>query len=474
MSTSQSARPADTNPAGWSRPRWARWALAVLFGVGLLFGIASTLWVPSASAHPLNTSAVLLDIGADQVAATVELPLDELSIAENQKYTATSVVAPAALSGLRRYVREHLSATDDTGQIWSTAVTGGRVEQVDGADNLVLAATLTPSSGTVGDFVLHYDAVMDQLVSHRVFVSARFGHSGSYTTLAMLSWQTTQVTVASVAPSEATGFVAAVHLGVQHISTGSDHLLFLLMLLLPAPLLAGRRQWRPRNGQGWAGVRRTALRVVHVVTAFAVGHSMTLALGALGWVSLPDRLVETGIALSVLVSAIHAMCPLVRRGEIFIGAGFGLLHGLAFAAVLGQLNLSGSGLVATLFGFNVGIELTQLLVVALVMPSLLLLSTARLYTAFRFGFATLGAVLAAGWVAQRTGILQANPLEPLGNVLINHPVLFVGVLAVLGVGTALVQRQLSSRRNSTSAVPANSAGSAGAAALGPVPDPVSI
>ena len=174
-----------------------------------------------------------------------------------------------------------------------------------------------------------------------------------------------------------------------------------------------------------------------MVTAFAVGHSITLALGALGWVSLPDRLVESGIALSVLVSAVHALRPLVRRGEVYIGAGFGLLHGLAFAALLGELNLSRSGLVTTLFGFNLGIELTQLLVVALVVPSLLLLSTTSLYPAFRTSAAAIGAALAAGWLAQRTGTLPNNPLEPIGNLLIDHPLLLAAGLAALALAATV-------------------------------------
>lgn len=142
----------------------------------------------------------------------------------------------------------------------------------------------------MGDFVLHYDAVMDKLVSHRVFVSARYGSTGSYTTLAMLSWQTQSVPVAALPSSttgpasESRGFVSAVHLGVDHISEGSDHLLFLVMLLLPAPPAATGRRWARRQDLGRAG-----WRVLHVVTAFAVGHSITLALGAMGWIHLPTR-----------------------------------------------------------------------------------------------------------------------------------------------------------------------------------------
>jgi hypothetical protein len=180
------------------------------------------------------------------------------------------------------------------------------------------------------------------------------------------------------------------------------------------------------------------VRVVHVVTAFAVGHSCTLVLGALGLVDLPTRLVESGIALSVLVSAVHAIHPLVRRGEVAIAGGFGLLHGLAFATLLGGLDLTRTSLVTTLLGFNLGIELTQLLVVALVMPSLILLSRTAAYPVLRLGVATLGALLAAGWLADRTGLVSGNPLDPVGNLLVDHPIGLAVGLGLIALTATLV------------------------------------
>ena len=231
---------------------------------------------------------MLLDVESTSVAATVELPLDELSIALGQTLTATNVVDARILADLRAYIQADMSASDASGRTWSTAVTGGRVEKVDGVDNLVFDATLTPASGSVGDFVLQYDAVVAKLISHRVFVSGRYGHTGSYTTLAMLSWQSQSVPVASASPPSNQGFVPAVQLGVHHIATGRDHLLFLIMLLLPAPLVAVGGRWRERVAAEGASVGGAAWRVVHVVTAFAVGHSCILVLGALGWVELPS------------------------------------------------------------------------------------------------------------------------------------------------------------------------------------------
>ena len=427
-------------------PRSLRGGLLAVCTILVLLGASAP-----ASAHPLSTSAVLLDVSTTSVTATIELPLDELSIARDEKLTVLNVLDDPTLMSLRAYVQTDLSASDASGTVWSTIVTGGRVEKVDGIDNLVLDATLTPASGSVGDFVLHDDAIIDQLMSHRVFVSGRYGHTGSYTTVAMLSWQRQSVPVAATAAASAPadhGFAAAVRLGLHHIASGSDHLLFLIMLLLPAPLVAAGHRWRPQPVPGLGGIRRSSVRVVHVVTAFAVGHSCTLALGALGWVQLPPRVVESGIALSVLASAVHAVRPLVRRGEVLIAGGFGLLHGLSFAAVLTGLDLSRTSLVTTLLGFNLGIEFAQLLVVALVMPSLLLLARTVAYAALRLILAALGAVLAAGWFAERAGLMNTNFLEPVGNLLTEHPVVLAAGLATVALICTGITRPISDNMRS--------------------------
>ena len=290
----------------------------------------------------------------------------------------------------------------------------------------------------VGDFVLHDDVIIDRLQSHRVFVSGRYGSSGAYTTLAMLSWQTESVPVASATPDAANGIVQAIGLGVHHIASGSDHLLFLLMLLLPAPCIVRAGRWASRPDNGLAGLRTSAVRVLHVVTAFALGHTCTLVLGALGWVDLPSELVESGIALSVLISAIHAIRPLIRRGEVYIAAGFGLLHGLSFASLLGSLDLSPANVVGTLFGFNVGIEVAQLIVVAMVMPSLVALGTTSAFPALRVGLAVTGAALATGWFADRAGLIPTNPLEPLGEVIVSYPFELALCIALVALAAVLL------------------------------------
>jgi HupE / UreJ protein len=146
------------------------------------------------------------------------------------------------------------------------------------------------------------------------------------------------------------GFVA---LGIEHILTGWDHLLFLLALLL--------------RGGG-------LLAMVKIVTAFTVAHSVTLSLAVLDVVVLPGRLVEAVIALSIAAVAAENLFarPSVAR-RWMVSSGFGLVHGFGFSSALRDLGLPAHGLLLSLFGFNAGVELGQALVVAVAVPALVLL-----------------------------------------------------------------------------------------------------
>src|SRR5580704_9355172 len=103
----------------------------------------------------------------------------------------------------------------------------------------------------------------------------------------------------------ALGFASIFRLGMRHIAEGTDHLLFLLVLLLPAPLIVAGTKWGPPTG-----ARQSLLRIVGIVTAFTIGHSITLSLAALGAVTVPSHPVEVLIAVSILVSAVHAFRPI--------------------------------------------------------------------------------------------------------------------------------------------------------------------
>ncbi|MFZ0591790.1 MAG: HupE/UreJ family protein [Bryobacteraceae bacterium] len=223
------------------------------------------------------------------------------------------------------------------------------------------------------------------------------------------------------------GFVSIFRLGIRHIAEGTDHLLFLLALLLPAPLIVSGSRWA-----GFAGVHHSVLRILKVVTAFTVGHSITLAIAALGLIRVPSRPIEVLIAVSILVSAAHAFRPLFPGREPGIAAFFGLIHGLAFATTLGQLGLGRWERVASILAFNLGIETMQLVVVAATMPSLVLLSRTRAYSVLRIGGALFAGFASVGWIAERLLDVH-NSVDLVVNSVAHHAVWIAAVLFLISL-----------------------------------------
>ena len=185
--------------------------------------------------------------------------------------------------------------------------------------------------------------------------------------------------------------------GTFHIWIGFDHVLFLLSLLLPAVLVHESRRWT-----GVGSFRAALTEVLWVVTAFTVAHSITLSIAALQIVELPSRLVESAIAASVVLAAANNLWPVVERRRWLVAFGFGLIHGFGFASVLTELGLPKDALVLSLLGFNVGVEIGQLAIVACFLPVAYLLRNTRLYRKGVFvGGSILILLLALVWLAER-------------------------------------------------------------------------
>jgi len=179
-------------------------------------------------------------------------------------------------------------------------------------------------------------------------------------------------------------------LGIEHIFLGYDHIAFLLALLF---------------------VRRFGA-LVKVITAFSVAHTLTLALAALGAVALPSRLVESAIAVSIIYVAAENLWRKAGDGghRWKIAFGFGLVHGFGFAAVLRQLGLPADGLVRSLLGFNLGVELGQLAIAAVCWPVLAWVARRPWAPRVRVGVSCLLLAFGVAWFAERAFALHFMPI----------------------------------------------------------------
>jgi hydrogenase/urease accessory protein HupE len=172
--------------------------------------------------------------------------------------------------------------------------------------------------------------------------------------------------------------------GIHHIAIGPDHILFVLGLLL----LGGSLQ-----------------RLLRVVTAFTLAHSLTLSLAALGLVHVPSRLVEPVIALSIVFVAVETLRSrgTTRDLRAWLAFLFGLVHGFGFASVLAEFGLPREALGWALAGFNLGVEIGQALIVVAAAPLLAWVArrSPRAHAGVVTGLAVVIALAGATWFVQR-------------------------------------------------------------------------
>jgi len=355
--------------------------------------------------HPSPTSAVVLRMRGTTIDAELTLPVVELKLGWDKPFpfnNATAVVRDYG-PALRKYICSHVRPVSPDGRAWTVSV-GALTPVLQQVQDVKVDLTLTPPPGAPADkLTLNYDVIFHHLITHEAIVTLQSDwHNGLLgdkpVILATMRDTNPSILIDRSQGSWAQGFLATFRLGVRHIAEGMDHLLFLLALLLPSPLLAmpAARRWG-----GYAGGKEAFRRIAKVVTAFTIGHSATLVLGALGWVHLPSAVIESAIALSIFVSAVHAFRPIFCGREVIIAASFGLVHGLAFAETLTGFGFNTVTLVSSILGFNLGIEAFQLVVVLVTMPSLVLLAGTAVYPRFRALGAIVTGVAAACWFFER-------------------------------------------------------------------------
>ncbi len=230
---------------------------------------------------------------------------------------------------------------------------------------------------------------------HRALVDVIAG--GSFH-VAVLSPASPQVTVAAGGRLGQT-FADFFRVGVAHIMSGPDHLLFIALLLFPAMFRRGARgRWEPVERFGPAFLQTTK-----ILSAFTVAHAITVTAATLGWVSIPSRIIEGAIALTIVATAVDNIVSVLPERRWVLGFGFGLIHGMGFAAALGPLSLPAWPLAVALFSFNVGVEAAQLVAAMLVLPVGFALRHVRAYPArFLPGASGVAGLVALAWFARRT------------------------------------------------------------------------
>ena len=188
---------------------------------------------------------------------------------------------------------------------------------------------------------------------HKEFVTIQ-NHAGKHLNEKMLSQQDNTLTFnltgeQTTEPVKNATFSEFLLLGIEHIVTGYDHLLFLFALLVV-------------THEFWAAFK--------IITFFTIAHSITLALASLNIVNIPSSIVEPLIAASIVYVGVENMLRKDPKGRQWLTFSFGLIHGFGFAAVLREMDISTneSGIALPLFSFNLGVEVGQITVASIVLP----------------------------------------------------------------------------------------------------------
>ena len=349
-----------------------------------------------AHAHVASTGFIDLEVHGRTVVGSIEVAVRDVELAIGVDTNADGEVTwgelRAAEPRLVSYLAGHLALASAGSQC---AIRFGRMEvnaRIDGN-----YAWLPLDARCLRDprpLEIRYHVLAGIDPSHRGLLRLAAGHTVQ---AAVLDPTAAALVLSPGHPAAWQTFAEYFEVGLWHIWSGIDHLLFLLSLLLPAVLVRRKGHWEPV-----AAARPACLSILKVVTAFTLAHSITLSLAALDVVRLPARLTESVIAASIVVAALNNVFPVVTETRARIAFAFGLLHGFGFASVLSDMGLPQGARLLSLVAFNCGIEAGQLAVVLGVMPAIYALRRVEVYrrALLPWGSAAI-ALVALGWLAQR-------------------------------------------------------------------------
>ena len=356
------------------------------------------LWAGAALAHKSSDSYLTVQVRADQVNVQWDIALRDIQFAIGLDANGDDQISWGELQQKERELQAWASSrlSLQRGGACTFKPQALQVDEHTDGGYAVLAWTgRCPQQH--GPLSIQYSLLFDLDTQHRGLLKLDLDGA---THSAVLGPQSGVMQFAEATTAGAQ-FVQYLWQGVWHIWIGFDHILFLLALLLPAVLL--RRGGGGDNG-GVRGVRRfkeASLSVLAVVTAFTLAHSITLSLAALEIISLPSRLVESAIAASVVFAAANNLVPMVQ-GRWLMAFFFGLIHGFGFASVLTELGLPTGALVVSLVGFNLGVELGQLAIVAVFLPLAFVLRHTPFYQrGVLLGGSWAALLVASAWFVER-------------------------------------------------------------------------
>jgi len=354
----------------------------------LMAALFAVLMLPSAgAAHELNQSYVYIQVKEDGLTGRVEVIFDDIAqvlpldadgdgtiTVEEFEARADEAFAVVTERLVLRHEGRDLNIVSTGFDSFGAGVVldGKKVAQmsfdVEGLDTVPEAIEMQyiflydEVDPTHSGYALIEENFRTGIAENESFVSLIFGNGNETQELSLVgaSWWSV--------------FVDFVVHGIWHIWIGHDHILFLVSLLISSVMILTAGKWAPRDTFGSA-----FWEVLKIVTLFTIAHSITLSLAATGLVRIPAPFIEFIIAISIAIMALDNIFPIFHRRAWLIILGFGLIHGFGFANVLAPLGVDPQHTFVTLAAFNIGVEIGQAAIVAVVFPILFVMRKSKLY-----------------------------------------------------------------------------------------------
>ncbi len=343
----------------------------------------------------LNTSQpqVILDFESDNLDQFIILDTNENGLVSWKEIKAKK-------EEITNFVLPHLKISTD-GELCQNSLTNFEVYRRVHQSYIKLHINLLCPSPK-NETKVFYDLFFDVDKGQKAFFGVKESNSSQPM---ILSSRTREITIKLEQASAFQSFMNFLTEGIWHIWIGFDHILFLLMLLIPSVIYYHGKEIKPQNS-----LKNTLIKVLKIVTAFTIAHSITLALSVLDIVTINIQFVEIAIALSVLFTALNNLFVFMKTKIWMLAFGFGLIHGFGFANVLKEMTLNSRELVRSLLGFNLGVEIGQLAILIVVVPLIFLTRHSKFYRyIILYGFSTLTAVISMLWAYERYFNLSILP-----------------------------------------------------------------
>ena len=305
----------------------------------------------AAQAHQVNLSTARVTLGSDR-SVSVEVGLKGsdadrfagTTIFDAQRDQVDPALFTASAASIIAYVTAHIAVTGADGR----ACVPGTAALVPDGDGVIFRNRFS-CRDVGGDIVYRSTVLTDTDSAARQVVLIGEGDNAPQ---ALLDAANTTVTLSAPAPPLLSTLERYLATGIEHIFLGYDHIAFLVAVVL------------------WA---RRLVPVIKIVTAFTIAHSITLSLATLNVVVIPGTIVEPAIAASIVYVAMENFFTCNIDGRWRVAFVFGLIHGFGFAGALREIGLPTNAVATALAAFNIGVEIGQVAIVAIVVPALIAL-----------------------------------------------------------------------------------------------------